>query len=331
VKLGTSTFSFTNEWLARRVTLEELLANVSELGLGPGIEVIGFQTWRGFPHLTSEDVLEFRRLCDDLGLEPVAFGGYVDRARRPDRLMSSADAVDFLRPQIDVAAALGFPILRVHSGIPFDVLEQVTTLAERADLTLATEIQGHQTPADATVEGLLDLRERLGSPTIALTLDFSVAMRGIPTTFVERVQRAGMDPADLEQVVASWRNGATVPDLFAALDRLDAPTEALVEARSGFVRFGRQRPADWLPYVPYVAYAHAKFWELDKTGEDPTVATAEMISVLRDGGYEGYVCSEWGGSAWVDADDIDAFDLVRRHHELCSRLAGAAATTPVQS
>jgi hypothetical protein len=331
VKVGTTTFSFTNEWLAGGLTFEQLLARVSDQGLGPGIEVIGFQTWRGFPHVPRRDVLAFRRSCDGLGLEPVALGGYVDLARRPDRLLSTSEAADFLRPQIDVAAALGFPILRLHSGIPFDVIEQVTRHAERADVTLATEIQGHQAPDDATIEGLLELRERLGSPNIALTLDFSVAMHGIPSTFVARVQRLGMDAADLEDLTARWHRGAPIRELFAALDGVDAPSSALVEARSGFVRFGRQRPEDWLPSVPYVAYAHAKFWEVDDAGRDPTVATAEMIAVLGNGGFEGFVCSEWGGSAWVEAEDVDAFEVVRRHRGLCAGLAEGMTRTPVQS
>ena len=67
MRLATTAFSFTNEWLTRRYTLEQLLARVAELNLGPGIELIGFQAWRGYPGLPAEDVLAFRRLVDDLG------------------------------------------------------------------------------------------------------------------------------------------------------------------------------------------------------------------------------------------------------------------------
>jgi hypothetical protein len=84
------------------------------------------------------------------------------------------------------------------------------------------------------------------------------------------------------------------------------------------VRFGRQDPRAWLPLVPQVVHAHAKFWELDETGDEPTVRNAEAFAVLREGGYDGFVSSEWGGSAWLDADEVDAFELVRRHHELCT-------------
>ena len=50
-RLGVTLYSMTNEWLARRFTLEQLLATVAELDLGPGVEMVGFQSLRGFPHV----------------------------------------------------------------------------------------------------------------------------------------------------------------------------------------------------------------------------------------------------------------------------------------
>jgi Xylose isomerase-like TIM barrel len=307
VRVGTTAFSFTNEWLARRYTLEQLLRRVAELDLGPGIELIGFQAWRGYPDLPATDVLAFRRLVDELELEPAALGAYADLARRADRPMSTAEAVDFLAPQITAAEALGFPLLRLHAGIPLAVLEQLAPAAERAGVTLATEVQGGQTPDD--------LRE---SPNVGLVLDFSVAMTAVPASFVDAVCRLGMAREAIDGLVALWAQDASPQELFAAIAEIDAPAAALDEARAGFVRFGRQDPRAWLPLVPQIAYAHAKFWELDDAGDDPTTRTAELIDVLRDGGYDGFLASEWGGSAWRDADEVDAFELVRRHHDLIS-------------
>jgi xylose isomerase-like TIM barrel protein len=317
MKLATTAFSFTNEWLARQYSLEQLLARVAALDLGPGVELIGFQTWRSYPTLAAEEVLAFRRLLDDRELEPAALGAYVDLGRRVDRPMTTHEAVDFLRPQIAAAEALGFPLLRLHTSIPVEVLERLTPEAERAGVTLATEVQGAQTPDAPPVAALLECRERVESPNLGLALDFSVAMTRVPASFVQSARRLGIARGELEAVIALWARGASTQELFAALGELGAPAEALDEARGAFFRFGRQDPAAWLPLVPQIAYAHAKFWELDYAGDDPTVRSAELIGVLRDGGYDGFVCTEWGGSAWLDLDDVDAFDLVRRHHELC--------------
>ena len=54
-----------------------------------------------------------------------------------------------------------------------------------------------------------------------------------------------------------------------------------------------------MPLVPAIAYAHAKFWELDDEGDDPSVRTAELVSVLAEGGYGGVVASERGGGRAV--------------------------------
>jgi sugar phosphate isomerase/epimerase len=320
MRLATTAFSFTNEWLTRRHSLEQMLRRAAELDLGPGIELVGFQSWRRYPNLTAEDVLAFRRLVDELELEPAALGAYVDLARRADRPMSTAEAVAFLEPQIDAAEALGFPLLRLHGGIPAAVLEQLAPRAERRHVTLATEVQGGQMPDDPGVQALLECRERLGSRTVALVLDASIAMKAVPTRFVEAVRALGMAAEDLDALLAQWAQGARTHELFGALQEIDAPPAALNEARAGFVRFGRQEPQDWLPLVPYVAYVHAKFWELDDDGDEPTTRNAELFEVLRAGGYDGFVASEWGGNAWAEADEVDAFELVRRHHELCRDL-----------
>jgi hypothetical protein len=45
--------------------------------------------------------------------------------------------------------------------------------------------------------------------------------------------------------------------------------------------------------------------------------------VLRAGGYDGFVSSEWGGSAWCEAGEVDGFEAVRAHRVLCEQaLAG---------
>ena len=215
--------------------------------------------------------------------------------------------------------------MRLHVGVPVPALERVASFAERIGVVLATEVQGGQTPDDPAVEAILECRERLRSPNVALVLDFSVSMTAVPGTFVDAVRRAGMAADDLERIVSLWESGSSTGEVLAAIGEAPAAAAAKDEARAGFFRFGRQAPDAWLPLVPYVAHAHAKFWELDETGRESTVENAALVDVLRGGGFEGVIASEWGGSAWVDVDDVDAFALVQRHHELLGRLIRAPA------
>ena len=47
LKLGTTLFSFTSEFHSREYTFEQLVAEVARRNLGPGLEIIGFQSIRG--------------------------------------------------------------------------------------------------------------------------------------------------------------------------------------------------------------------------------------------------------------------------------------------
>ena len=105
------------------------------------------------------------------------------------------------------------------------------------------------------------------------------------------------------------------------------PICAQDEARSGFVRFGRQDPAAWAPLVPLIAHAHAKFWELDAAGDEPTTDNRAVVDTLLSEGFQGVIASEWGGSAWVDVDDVDGFAIVAQHQRLLSRLSQRTPTS----
>ena len=168
-------FSFTDEWLARRHTLEQLLTRMAELELGPGLEVIGYQTWRSYPALAPGEIRQFRRLVERLGLVPAALGAEVDLLRRVDRPMTTDEAGDFLLPQLTVAGELGFLLVRVPPNVPAAVLEQVAPAAERAGVTVVVEIQGGEVPGDDAFPLALDFSVSMTSTTPGTALTSSIA------------------------------------------------------------------------------------------------------------------------------------------------------------
>ncbi|GIU94257.1 MAG: hypothetical protein KatS3mg012_0714 [Gaiellaceae bacterium] len=327
MRRASSTFSFAEEWLAGELTPSDLLGRIAHAGAPDGIEVIGHQLWRAFPELDHAEIRSFRALLEELELEPAALGIYVDLFRRSDRRLTHAEALEELGAQVEMAGRLSFPVARIPSGVPLEVLEGIAPRAERAGVVVATEVQGDQRPDDPAVAPLLELLERLSSPGLGLVLDFSVAMRRVPSTFVSAVLEAGFPADALEDVISRWERGARTGEILRMLERSEAPQSALDLARSGFVRFGRQDPEAWRPYVPSIVHVHAKVWELDSLGDDPATRDAELIAVLREGGYDRFVCSEWGGGAWLEADEVDPFALARQHHAHLARLI--EQTSPV--
>ena len=114
-------------------------------GYGPGLEIIGFSSFRGFPDVDDEFAGRFRDLVDEVGLVPTSLAINADIGIRRDRLMNQDELVEYMRRQIEAAAKLGFPIARVQISLTPDSMEMLLPVAERYGVTLALEV--HAAPA----------------------------------------------------------------------------------------------------------------------------------------------------------------------------------------
>lgn len=110
IKLCTSLFSFALEWNSGKYSLDSLMAKVHELNLGPGIEIIGFQSLKGFPYLSDAAIADVRRLIEKYNFEPACLDANVDVGIRRDRLLTDEEAAEYIIPQIWAANKLGFPV-----------------------------------------------------------------------------------------------------------------------------------------------------------------------------------------------------------------------------
>jgi sugar phosphate isomerase/epimerase len=111
---GVTLYSFTRASHARQYDLDALIRKVAAEGFGPGLEVIGFSSLRGFPDRIDDTFVgQFRDLVAEVDLVPTSLAVNVDTGIRRDRLMNHDELVEYMRKQIEVAARLGFPIARV--------------------------------------------------------------------------------------------------------------------------------------------------------------------------------------------------------------------------
>ena len=115
-RIGVTLYSLTLEYRAGKYTFEELVRRAGELGVGPPVEIVGFQSIRGFPAVSDEFALRFRRLSTRRASTPSCLGANIDTARRRDRLMTTRRPSRYISAQIDAAVKLGFPVLRIQFG-----------------------------------------------------------------------------------------------------------------------------------------------------------------------------------------------------------------------
>jgi hypothetical protein len=318
--LGMTMFSLTPLWHAGADAVT-LLERVTEAGCGPAIEVIGHQAWRGFPALSPADERAFRDAIDRLGLRPVALGVYTDLFRRPGQPMDADEALAYLRPQLEVAARLGFGVVRATLGMEPGLMRRVLAEADRLGVVLTFEVQGATPPDAASIVDILTLLEESGSPHLGFTVDFSLTTLALPAAFGTALRRAGLAEGAVRAIHRAWEGDGVGAALAALSGRTDLTN--LVAGVLG--RCGRTQPADWAHLLPAVHHAHAKFW-------DPAVDTVRAthgawLAALSDAGYRGAVVSEWGGHELLGSTDADPIAVTRAHHAVLAELVGRTEAT----
>lgn len=325
MKLGTTLYSLTPEFHARCYDVFELIDEVGRRGFGPGLEIVGFQSIKGFPHVSSEFEARFKDAIERNDLRPSSLCVNVDLGRRIGRFMDEDEIVEYMEPQLQAAATLGFPTVRIQFGATPAVIRRLLPTAERLGVRMGMEIHSPHTVNHPVMLALRELYDELDSPYVGFIPDFGASVLRHPPMLFEAFERAGISPEATEIMVELWRtDGDPFARRLELADRLAAmgvPGPHATLLGKGFNLFGRQDPAGWAEIGKWIVHVHGKFFEIDD-GEEPAVPYPELVRVLSDVGYDGFISSEWEGWHWIDGRS--GFDAIERHQAL---LRGLLAQT----
>ena len=322
--LGVMLFSLGGEFWRRRLSLSGGLEAVASLGPDQGIELVGAQSLASYPAVSEEEVRAFRTAVDRTGVVPVAYCAYLERARSRPRTLSPVEALALVEQEIATARALGFPTVRLNTATP-EVLRELARLAGRTGVELVVELSTEPRTNPATA-ALLDELDRLDCPQLGVIQDFSAFVRAVPQPFLADAAAGGTPVEALDALTAAWSAGLPVGDAVRAVLALPglSPAEhgrAIQTAHITYALFPRGDAAGLADVLPHLRHVQAKFFALDADGHEPCVPNAELVAILRDGGYAGRIHSEFEGFLWDD--DLDSLDQIRRQQNELLRLWAA--------
>jgi sugar phosphate isomerase/epimerase len=324
MKTGITLYSATNEWVTRAYDLEGLLAAVAERGVGPGVEIVGFQTIPTFPDVTAEFAREWERLMATYDLVPTCLGSNIDVAQRSDRLLSDDEMVASLERQLTTAHILGFGVVRIQIGANEAVIERVVPTAERLGIRMGMELhapEGARTPAIVKVRQAF---ERIDSPNLGFIPDFSATMRAVPPGELDQLRTLRLPDEWIDRLVAEWRGEGAPFERFgrfaAGAGAAGIAKEAIDAATMVFTMHGREPVESWRELAGRIVHVHGKCYGFDEAGDEPSIDYPAIISLLDEIGYAGWISTEWEGHVFTGPGEADSLDMVAAQQRLVRRV-----------
>jgi sugar phosphate isomerase/epimerase len=322
IKLSTSLFSFALEWQSRQYNLEQLLAKTKEISLGNGLEIVGFQSLKGFPHLDDSQINELKSMIVKYGFEPACLDANVDVAIRRNGHLSIDETVEYLIPQIKVASKLGFPVVRIQMTAKPEVMQKLVSIAEKLKVKLGMELHTPYTINHPQVMALRELYAKIDSPFLGFIPDLGTSMRAIPEALLYSFRSVGVTDEQIEVTKEIWAKDVATPEKFGELlERISAlggTPPQIGRLNMAFSMNGRQPVEMWKEIIPQSVHIHGKFYGFDENGDEPSIDYVSILKVFKEGNYNGFISSEYEGTAFTD--EFTGFEMVQKHQKLCQRI-----------
>jgi sugar phosphate isomerase/epimerase len=331
IKRGVSLYSFQEEYYLRQMSLEDIIAACAKIDI-PGIEIIPDQMIPKYPDISDDFVKQWHGWMDKYGRTPVCIDMFLDWNKYKGREMTEDERVDSIKSDIVNANKLGCTVIRVIHDAPPNVLERCASTAEKYNVKLALEIHAPSYYDSPLEQELMQLFDRVGSPYLCFTLDLGVFCKKLPRVVSERFLREGMKPEIVDYLVNAY-NTNTLPHTneLGKRDTTTLPEKILAMG-------GRQQDIYWafmgthmvyadpkkmLPYLKYTSHIHGKFYEMVDETTEYSIPYDQIVPLLIEGGYNGYIDSEYEGNRWIqDAFKVDSTEQVRRHQVMLKNLLG---------
>ncbi|MBB4087482.1 Sugar phosphate isomerase/epimerase [Sphingomonas carotinifaciens] len=330
IKRGVSLYSYQNETFLGKMTLEDCIRTSVELG-APGIEVIGEQTFWGWPEagVADEKIAEWHQLIAKYGAVPVAHDFMLDYKRYKGREMPFDEQVASIRKDIDFGARLGVKYLRALVSIAPDVLVAAAPYAEEKGVKLLIEVHAPLHFDHPWIVRHAEAFEKSGSDALGFLPDMGMFLAAFPPVWKERFIRNGVPQHIADYIVKAYEDRVLSEYVILNVREMGGTGPALAMAET-LRHNAAYEPKRMLDYMHRIHHIHGKFYQMNTDLVEPSIDYAKIVHVLKQGGYDGYICSEYEGNRWIeDAHEVDSVEQVRRHQEMLKALIDGPATNAI--
>ncbi len=328
---AVSLYSYQEQYYRERLDLEGCIANAAATG-ATGIELLVDQMIPGYPSLRynlSEAFVEsWGKLLAKYKVTPVAFDIYGETKLFKGRICSDAELTEQLVELFKAGRALGFSIMRIAFLVPPSVIEALVPYAEDMGIKMAIEVHAPHRIDGPWVQDTLEIAQRKGTKNLGIMPDFGTYCRNIPRLALDESRRKGVSEDIIAFLSDTYHESAKRTGLVERIKRMGGNEAAeWLAQRVELNVWINDNPELLAPVMPYVFHAHAKFYEMTEDMVEPDVRYDDVMRVLIDHGYNGYISSEYEGQRLTQDIDpgYDEIEQVRRHQAMLAQYVDHAS------
>ncbi len=280
-KRGVALYSYSAEYGLTK-TLEDCLEDMYDMG-AHGLEILANTHIHNYPEPSDQWIAQWFELLDKYEIVPVEYGNWIDSHILGYRELTSKESYEMLARDIRLAAKLGFRVMRTKMPVVTEDLAPVDNWREfiQMALPLAEAYDIKMCPE-------IHIPSTLGCSLVSDYIDF--------------IEKTGTKHFGLNIDFSIFRNRFGANDYHPA----------------GFVP---NRPEDIIPYLPYVYCCHAKFNEMTDSFEETTIPYKELIRILKEQEWDGYLLSEYEGADKYNPG-YEVGQTLRKQHIMMKRYIG---------
>ncbi|CCX37805.1 putative uncharacterized protein [Clostridium sp. CAG:1013] len=342
IKRGVSLYSYQQTQFFKQMTWKDMLREVRENLHADGIEIISESTIPHYPFPSDQFIFDWNNEMARYDLKAVTMDVYLDVHQFRNHVMNHKEAAERLKYDIQIAARMGFENVRCLCMVPIDVIEMALPTAEKYNVRIGKEIHpplpivkrsdfkvddGVKMDYDMA-EQIMKLADRTGSKHVGLVPDFGIFMHTPSRVSIEYEKRHS-DPEAIDFILQNYQMPRE--DLVKLLHEKYPNVNISPFTLTGLTaREATARPEDLLEILPYIVSIHGKFYEMTEIEgqpghyEDKSIDYENPIKFLKQGGYDGYINSEYEGQRHQQDMGFENLpnevEEVRRHHEMLQRL-----------
>lgn len=312
IKIGVSIYSFTYFYDLKLMDLEQLLRTAHEMGY-EGVELVAAQMADGYPNVSDQWIAQFRAMLDKYQLKLVSWSAYIDMGLHRDRDLTDAEIQEHTRRDMILAKKAGAELVRTQHAIGPRNFKAMLPFCKQLDMKLCVEMHAPHHPDVPVWKELLDIMaEPESQGYLGVVPDFSIFQYAPHKQMIENYLREGFRPEKLERVIELNKQRLSAEAILATDDYTPYERQVIVDIVGHY-----QSPAkleDLKRLIPYAPYIHGKFHYLDENCHNPCIPYEEIIPLVKELGFKGYIASEYEG--WDEA----AMEQLKRYVTLLNRL-----------